>query len=224
MQTYNPIDGRKAAVVLLLLTTATPLFSQGTFLIGPSIRNGSFEDGVLLPWTTPGGNANTVQDFNFASHGEWYAVVSETAAGSIVRPSIFLRLNADRSDGLTFSLTLDARNGMFAFEGIRVFFVARNSDASYAFTENLFFSLPPTQWQDIQAQFQLPDAWDGGGNITLGLQFENYSASTGTTYAGYLDNIVLQQIPEPSVVSLLLAGAGALIYARHRTIKKRALA
>lgn len=203
----------RALSILLFPMAAASLFAQGTLtLIGPSTRNGGFEDGILSPWTSPAGSAAVVQDSTFAAEGAWFAVVSDTlpANVSIARPSIFQRPAADPSGGTTFSLNFAARNGIAAFEGVRVFFSAQNSDATTVFTTNAFFTLPPLGWQGYQAEFQVSSGWQGG-QLTLGLQFEKLNAIGGTTYTGYLDNIVLQQIPEPASGMLFCLGVFSFV-------------
>jgi hypothetical protein len=204
----------KTLWVLLVQVAGVSLCAQGTItLIGPSIRNGSFEDGILSPWTVSGDNAGVVQDSGFAAEGEWFAFVSDRARGSIVRPSLFQRPPAASANGTAFSLSFAARNGVAAFEGIRVFFAALNIDQTVVFTTNAFYMLPPSGWGNYQAEYLVPSAW-GGGLVSLGFQFESYNAVAGTSYRGYLDNIVLQQIPEPSSLVLYLCGGALWLGAR----------
>ncbi len=202
-------------IALVQMATFSAL-AQGTLtLIGPSIRNGSFEDGILSPWTVPAGNAAVVEDSSSSAEGEWFAVVFDTggAGASIVRPSLFQRPLADASNGTTFSLSFEARNGVAAFEGIRVFFAALNTDQTVVFTTSAFYTLPLSGWGNYQAEYLVPSAW-GGGPVSLGFQFENYNAVAGTGYRGYLDNVVLQQIPEPGALALGLCGGALWLAAR----------
>lgn len=211
MQTCTVIDTRKTATLLVLLAAATSLLAQGAFtLIGPSIRNGGFEDGMLSPWTAPAGSVSVVQDSSFAAQGEWFVAISQTASGQILRPSIFQRVHAAPDDGLTFALTFNARHGTAAFDGIRVFFAAQNTDTTTVFATNSFFTLTSLEWEMHQTEFQLPDIWDGGGVISVGLQFEKFGAIVGTSYRGYVDSIQLQQIPEPAAWAQF--GCGALLF------------
>ena len=206
----------KPAILTFFLAAASSLLAQGTLtVIGPAIRNGSFEDGVLPPWTTAAGTASVIQDSSLATQGERLAVVSQTVVSSIARPSVFHRLGADPNNGMAFTLAFDARNGTSPFDGIRVFFAVLDSNNIVVFTTNRFFALPSSGWEIHQAEYQLATAW-GRGQISLGLQFEEFGAVVGTTYTGYLDNIVPEQIPEPSSLALLGLGAGLVLAARQR--------
>jgi hypothetical protein len=209
----------KATILLVIHLAGISGFAQETLtLIGPAIRNGSFEDRVAPPWGGYSKDFGVTHGPAFASHGEWFATVTEIAVSSIARPSIWQRVAGDRSDGLTFLLTFDARNGTAGFDGIRVFFVGQNGDGTFVSPTNVFFASPPLPalaWQTYQARFELSDAWEGGGSISLGLQFEKTGAIVGMTYVGYLDNVILQQIPEPSACALLGLGGGGLLAARR---------
>jgi len=90
--------------LLSALTVVSFGFAQGT-LIGPSTRNGSFEDGTLLPWF---GNFSVAQDSSFATQGSWYALVQSSVVFS---PDIGQNLTPDPNSGLLFLLTFDARIG-----------------------------------------------------------------------------------------------------------------
>lgn len=64
----------KSRIIILALTLCGAIsgLAQGTIAwISPTIRNGSFEDGVLSPWA---GNGIGVQSNSlFAAQGSWYA-------------------------------------------------------------------------------------------------------------------------------------------------------
>jgi hypothetical protein len=211
MQTCSPYNNRKVTLLLLSAAVATCSFAQGTLtLIGPTTRNGSFEDGILSPWTTSAGSVSVIQNPSIATHGRWFADVSITAQDSMVQASIFMELAADPAEGRTFDVTFDARNETFPFAGIRVLFATLDKDAVVKFTTNRFFALPQQGWQTYRVQFQVPEVWDNG-SLSLGLRFEPRMGVPGRTYRGYLDNIVLQQIPEPSVFAL--CGVGIIFWA-----------
>ena len=195
------------SALFLLLSTASSATAQGV-LIGPSTRNGSFEDGDLPPWMLVANATTVVQDAALSSHGEWLAVLSQTASSSIARPGTSQLLSVDSAQGRSFSLTFDAGNGTAGFDGVRVFFTVRNISGMLVLADNLLFQLPsfsPGELESYQRNWSLPSAWDGG-QLSLGLQFEKANAVAGMTYFGYLDNVILTQIPEPSTFALLVLG------------------
>jgi hypothetical protein len=76
-------------------------------------------------------------------------------------------------------------------------------------------SAPPlstSAWQSYQYQLQMPASWDNAG-ITFGISFSKNQALGGITHITYLDNVVLQQVPEPSTLALL--GCGGVLLAGH---------
>lgn len=203
------------SIVSFVLSAAMTL-AQGTMLIGPSTRNGSFEDGVASPW-------RDVQAINgplFASDGSWYGVSQDTANGQTARAGASQILSADSSlpanpaNGLIFILTFDARNGAVGFDTVYGYINAWNADGTAVRPSANSITSPPlasSGWVAYETVFQFPETWDGGGNFIVGIQFTKQGAVIATTYTGYLDNIVLQQIPEPS--SLALLGCGGLLLA-----------
>jgi hypothetical protein len=73
-------------------------------------------------------------------------------------------------------------------------------------------TLSSQTWQAFEYEIEIPAAWDAAG-ITLSISFSKNVPLHGVTHFAYLDNIVLQQIPEPSTLALLAAG-GALLLLR----------
>jgi hypothetical protein len=189
-------------------------------LISPSVRNGSFETGSPSPWGIFLEGPVLFQNPNFASHGDWYARISggTSSSSSIFRPATFNQFVADRNNGLSFNLSLDSRNGISGFEVLRVFFTVLNSDMTPASVNDqflLFNSSNSNSWQQYSFQYEIPTAWTGGF-ISLGLQFEKYNPVVGTSYTGFLDNIVLHQVPEPSTLALLGLSARLAVLARKK--------
>jgi hypothetical protein len=207
--------------LLMLAFSATSSLAQGTFtLIGPTIRNGSLEDGVMFPWR--GTDASVSHGPGFANHGEWFATVSTTASGQILRPTLWQLIPTDRSRGVQFLLSFDARNGTMGFDAVQASLAGFNGDGTGISSSTTPIFTPPllnSMWQSYQVEFLLPEAWDGGGEILLHLTFWKEGAIVGITYRGYLDNIILEQIPEPSTLALLAAG-GALLLLRLRQARR----
>ncbi|MCO5051010.1 MAG: PEP-CTERM sorting domain-containing protein [Verrucomicrobiae bacterium] len=207
MRTYES-QWARCASLLFGLAVVSPAFGQGT-LIGPSIRNGSFEDGVITPWS--GNNLTAAQDSSFASHGSWYAVVS-----SLV--STAQNLTPDPTDGLTFLLTFDARMGVPGFDSVSTRMDARTPEGASLSASITPIAVPPlsaSAWQSYQYQLEMPGAWDSAG-IFFSIAFSKSQPLGGVTHFAYLDNVVLQQIPEPSSLALVLCGGALWLTARER--------
>ena len=201
-------------IILFLSLVGLSAYGQGT-LIGPTTRNGSFENGVALPW----GGVATFQDLAFASQGNWFARAQAIGNGSVARTDSFQYLPATPGNGFMFRLTFDARIGSVGFESVGAFVSANNGDGTFVapiVTSVATPTIVAVGWVTYQYQFQFPEVWDGGGSVRLGIGFTKNGAINGTTYTGFLDNIVLQQIPEPSSFALFGLGGLFLAAGRHR--------
>lgn len=182
------------------------MLGQGAITwIGPSIRNGSFEDGVAAPW---GISTGTVlqQDSAFASHGSWYALFSRPGNGLTVRDGVWQYLPFNPADGRVFLLSFDARTGSPGFNELWPAVEGATLTAAQA---------PPlstSAWASYQYRFEFPSTRPEG-TIRLSILFSKTNAVVGLTYTAYLDNVVLQQIPEPSVWALAAVGGGLLLCA-----------
>jgi len=195
------------AIVLLVLT-AMPSFAAVS-LIDATTRNGSFEDGVIAPWLSGG----VARDPSFATDGSWYGVFQDANVGT-AREIAFQFLPANKNAGLTFNTAFDARTSPTgAFDALSVQFFGRNQDGSIVNTIEPpldFAGLSGSGWNTFQTQFHLPNTWDGLGDVSLQILFHKSGALSGVTYVGYLDNVQLQQGPEPST-AIELISAGALL-------------
>jgi hypothetical protein len=179
-------------------------------LISSNILNGSFESGSASPWQ---GGVQVIHDPGFASDGSYYASLQATASSSgAARQIAFQFLPANQSDGTAFSVSFDARIGATGFDSLEVDLLGSVE------TPVTFTALRSSEWSTFHTEFHLPDSWSGG-NISLQLLFEKSGGTSGTTYIGFLDNIVLQQIPEPSAASFVLhagfvVALGRLLFGR----------
>lgn len=191
---------RTISAILLAIIATTAALGQGTLLIGPSTLNGSFEAGVASPWL----DIEVAQDPTFASHGAWFGIL-QSATSPTARDVCFQFLSANRNSGLTFIATFDARNGTVGFDSVYAYLFARNADGTFVYPTATPVASPllsSSAWGSYVTEFHLPGTWDGVGNISLGMQFTKTGAGGGATYSGYLDNITLRQVPEPSVPAL----------------------
>jgi hypothetical protein len=190
---------RTHLIIPICLIAVQPTFAAVT-LIGPNTLNGSFESGTASPWL---GGVQMVHDPAFATDGSWYATIQAVGSGT-AREIAFQFLPANRSDGLTFNVSFDARIGTTGFDKLSVDFFARNTDGTLigsVETPPSFSTLSSSEWHTFQTQLHLPTTWDGG-NISLQLLFSKTDATSGIVYTGFLDNIILQQVPEPSMPGL----------------------
>lgn len=212
---------RCIAVAVLLMAAIATVAQEPNTLIGPSLRNGSFEDGVVAPW----GGVQVINDPFFASDGIWNAVLQDNANGQTARAVCFQHLEATPDSGHTLILRFDARNGVIGFDTISDFINAWNEDGTPMSVIRTPVSSSPignSGWIRHETMFQLPEIWDGGGDFLVGIQFTKLESSIGTVYTGYLDNVILTQIPEPSAAVLLLCGSLLLAgFARRRHVIHR---
>ena len=208
--TYNV---HKISICFLALMATASALGQGT-LIGPSTRNGCFEDGVASPWF---GDVTVIQDPTFASQGDWFAIVQST-----IRPaSLIQNVPANPNGGPTFLLAFDARIGAPGFDSVSAQMSTRTMDGlslSASVTPLIVPPLVASAWQPYQIQLQLPANWDSD-NINFSILFNKNEPLGGTTHFGYLDNITLQQIPEPCTLALL--GLVTCCFAAHLFHKRQ---
>jgi len=211
MKTLLPVHSCRAQFLLVLslaLLAGQTLFAQGSItLIGPSVRNGSFEDEVASPWR----GVNVANDPAFAAAGGWYALVEAKAVNTSVRASALDEgLAASPMSGFTFVLSFEARNGALGFDSISPSIYGWNTDGTVTFpsvTPILSSPLSSAGWVQYQLVYQFSEIWDGGRDTVVAFNFNKQGSVIGTTYSAYLDNIVLSQIPEPSSLALVgLAG------------------
>jgi hypothetical protein len=137
------------------------------------------------------------QDATFASHGEWFGVVARTPPGQVARTFTTQRISDLPRNWPVFVLSFEARNGEPGFDSVLARFSGYNADGSHVSSVDTPMSSPvlsTTDWSRHQSQFVLSDMWDGD-SIELTFQFIKSEAIAGTTYVGFLDNIVLEQIP-----------------------------
>jgi len=191
---------RKLATVILVLGAvvllAQAVSAQG-IVIGPSVRNGSFEDGILSPWF---GNGIGVQsDSLFATHGSWYAVF-----GDAVFLSAHREVRANPGDGVMFLHTFDARTGIPNPNTVSVQLNRRAGGLPLMAVVIPIVSprLSPMEWRSYKCQLQFSG---GGWTQPLGLSIA-FTGSTSEPRIAYLDNVVLQESREPSSLALLYSG------------------
>lgn len=219
---FNPIESvmknnkMPLAGVFFLLCfplVVSPSHAQGV-LIGPSTRNGSFEDGIVPPWNAA---FTLMHNPAFASDGNWYASIQS----DFIRPVLAgQNLVPNPNEGLVFLLSFDARVGTPGLDNIAPSISARTPEGTSLSASVVPIATSPlstSDWQTHQYRLQLPAAWDSAG-ITFLLSFSKAQPLGGITHTAYLDNVVLQQIPEPTPLAFLLFGG---LFLAARLLKSR---
>jgi hypothetical protein len=202
-----------AGALAILLVAVASVYAQTT-LIGPFTRNGSFEDGGLSPWVGSFNNFGVEADGAFASHGDWFAVAQ---SGVTLSPGISQNLHPDAAAGLLFLLSFDARTGTPGYTSVGCRMSARTSGGEPVSAVVTPLVVPPLSsvgWRTYQYQLQMPSAWDASG-IGFAIAFSTQEPLGGTLHSSFLDNVVLQQIPEPSAGVLFALGLGGLLTLRR---------
>jgi len=208
---------KKPFAVVTLALAAGVLLAQAVaaqgILIGPSTRNGSFEDGVLTPWF--GNGIGVQEDPAFATDGSWYAMWSGSPF-----PLAIQNLPADANNGLGFLLTFDARTGTPGLNTVAVQMTTRAGSSSLSAIVTPVSSplLSLTEWQSYQMELRFPlGGWSDPVNFSIG-----FGGSASEPRVAFLDNVVLQQVPEPSSLALLVCGAFLLAGHWLRRLRRRA--
>jgi hypothetical protein len=207
------------ASLLFPLAVASTSFAQ-IIIIDSSTRNGSFEEGVFSPWKAAQ-DSQVIHDPAFNSHGDYYASIQS----SLIRPvSIVQNLALDPSHGLGFILSFDARIGSPGLDVVAVGMAARTLEGaaiSAIVTPILVPALSSEEWQSFAYELEIPAAWNTAG-ITFSISFSKNVPLDGISHFGYLDNVVLQQVPEPATWTLLAGGLCGVV-AGIRLFRKRRL-
>ena len=189
-------------------------------VIDSSTRNGSFEEGVLSPWNS-GHDVRVLHDPAFASVGDYHA----TFQSSLIRPVLAVQnLPANPSQGLEFFLSFDARIGTPSLDMVEVRMSARTPEGtslSAIVTPTLDPALSSEIWQGFEYELEMPAAWNAAG-ITFSISFAKNTPLDGVPHFAYLDNVVLQQVPEPSAWPLIAGAVCAACLAFRRFRKRRA--
>jgi len=202
------------ATALVAFLTACSVEGQG-YLIDASTRNGSFEDGISSSW---GGIDAVLMDASFAADGEWFGQVQSTR-----RTSSWQNLTVDPLLGREFFVQFDARIGAPGFDTVSAFINAWNADGTSVLPEFTALIGPPLStdaWGHYERRFVFPSDLDVT-SLRVGLDM---SGGDGvSTYIGYFDNVVVEQIPEPSSSLLVLVAFGVmaslrLVMRRHNKV------
>ncbi|HBG26507.1 MAG: hypothetical protein A2Y10_00925 [Planctomycetes bacterium GWF2_41_51] len=189
---------------------------NAVILIDQNTRNGSFETGQWDPWGS--GNA-LVNDVSFASNGSYYAKL-ETITG---RDGIGQRnFSIDKNAGPIFAFSVDVRNGINPFDKLDISVSGRTYNGEYIYgVEYNRFEIPAeasNTWVTITGTetFNVADWQELDINtLVFSIGFSKTNWVSGELLQGFLDNIVLTQIPEPASC-LIMTISGLCVILRRR--------
>lgn len=188
--------------------------ARAVMLIDADTRNGSFETGQWSPWSVS--DDALVNDASFASRGSWYAKL-ETTTG---RELTFQTLSINKNDGTVFLMQADVRNGVNPFDTIQLSIYGQTYSGQFVNATLNLFEIPAAAantWVTLSATAEFaPAAWQAlnPAKIWVNVQFtENQPGSA--LHRGFLDNITLRQVPEPTALTILTLGMFAIAAKRR---------
>jgi hypothetical protein len=198
----------KEIIILAAVILAVSPLSASTVIVDLTTRNGGFESGSLSPWS----GGSTVFDPAGAASGSWYAKTTAT----VNRASLFLFFPSVTTDYAEFTLSFSARTDTVGFLTASGYLYARRSDSSFVNAVVIDSSTNALSdgWQQYTRTFRFEELWDTSQNMSVGVNFNGGSAGV----SGYLDNVALAQIPEPTTTVFFLI-AIPLLSIRRRTGK-----
>ena len=181
-------------------------------VISSSLLNGSFEDGVLSPWS--GGLVTENSDFAF--EGSWFAETEATAN----RSSLFIFFDSAPNEITEFSLSFHSQASPSGFSVVSASLSGRKEDNSFLYADVITSSgstLSTSGWTEYTYEFSFAEAWDTTKSMGLSIDF-----SGGTPGAlGYLDSVTLTQVPEPSRYTLILSIMAVAAVLQRRVRSRR---
>jgi hypothetical protein len=187
-------------------------------IIDSAILNGSFESGEVSPWSasSDGDSILAVQDGTFAYDGVWYAEIGIDRGRAFAEQSI----SAVTPTVLdSFNLNFQARKGLPGPESISARLSSRKIGGAPV-SAKLIYSVVPqlsdTEWKYYAYNFQFDELWDPSQDLNVHIAFGDGWTSGSK---GFLDVIVLEQIPEPSTLLILLFGFLIILFFRERKMK-----
>lgn len=192
--------------------------SGAVVLIDQNTRNGSFETGQWSPWHFY--NDVLVNNPSFASDGMYFAKL-ETTTG---REEIFQNnLYIDKNMGSVFIFQIDVRNGINPFDKLKISASGRTYGGQWVSASPINrFDIPAeaaNSWVTIGGteSFNAAD-WQELDVSTLcfTVGFTQNDQASGELLQGFLDNIVLEQIPEPATASIMIISGLIIVMKRHK--------
>jgi hypothetical protein len=207
------------------LTCFTLLFlasisDAALFLVSSSVRNGSFEDTTIAPWTgiTRGDTNPSIPAFDGVHYGTLFA--SGPVGEGAISDTAFLSLPIVLTSGDAIYLTFQAilPDPVYALDVLTVTLL---DASSITYSPQSYSSTLSTSWSLQSYSFSLPATFDDTGDASLMISFGRTTSVAGRKYGGYVDAInMTQTIPEPSSCILILSGF-AVLYGASRARKTK---
>jgi hypothetical protein len=200
---------------VLCLFTLFGGISHAVILIDAATRNGSFETGQWSPWNAY--NYVLINSASFASDGSYYAKLETTTGRELISQTFSI----DKNNGSLFLFRADARNGVNPFDTIQLMLYGQTYSGQFVNATLNIFNIPASAantWVTFSATATFQSAaWQAlnPAKIWVNIQFTKNGFSYGTLYQGFLDNIKLQQVPEPANLSFLAVGIMVLFKKRQ---------
>lgn len=202
-------------ILLVLLLVHLAGGAGAAVLIDSAVSNGSFEGGGFGDWYTSGSSA-VVRDGAFASDGEYYAEVAGKATAPFTHQLLVHHFSASKTDGLIFLFQADVRNGSMPFDTVGI-----SLDGWAGGREVLRPQVQMIQSPDLTAgewgryigiaRFSESE-WEAFNPtlVSFGIVFSKQNAIWGTRYQAFVDNLRLEQVPEPGAAGLVALGFGLM--------------
>ena len=188
-----------ANIMLLLL-------AQGVYadivVIGPNTLNGSFESGEISPW----GDGSVVSNGGFAAEGNWYAQTKP----DMWRAGIWQFFPAVSTSMPVFTLSFRLRDGTPAYTAaVGCALSGRRQDNTWLSSSQVQLSAPPPngdEWVEHRYVFTFNEPWDESRSMQLTIDWNDGA----TNSIGYLDDVRLTQISDPTCIQDLSISDGSL--------------
>ena len=184
--------------ILPLLILAHGVYAD-IVIIGPETRNGSFESPDPAPYEStesdPWLDYTVVSNASFAAHGNCCAQTHPDAT----RAGIFQYFPAVSTSMPNFKLSYKLRNGSPPYTEFRYGLNARRSDGSWFTSSRLYRSNPqPTDdgWCTHELVLSFDEPWDESYDMQLVIGWNQGE----TNSIGYLDDVCLTQISDPTCI------------------------
>jgi hypothetical protein len=194
----------KASLPWLALLLASAGCHGAVVLIDGATRNGGFENPDGPQWS-----ADVIDDADFAHGGSSYGSVTA------LRGVVMMTFEISNDDGHEFLFSFWARvPETGGYESLRAVMLNRVDDSTATRIPIEEPILTSGEWRQYTYRFETPEDWDDSGAVSFYVAFN--SLTPPSTRTGYVDDVTLIQIPEPTTVSLLVGSLLGGLLRRRR--------